>query len=279
MSASKKQQTRHCFEGENNKYRGGALVIVGSKKLITALSFTIASSFFGTMHQGVETIQMLVNDVDLHATFYGGEGIPTPFGSLCLAGIGAFLVLADFAIPLLWIQIASAGMNKADAATRAKKANKFTQCMSGFFTISFLGIWFMGGATAGGSYSILWMMIICGLFNIGARKLRAQLAKPGEEQTKTITDIMSFVRSMTIGMVLYILVVVMFIMNSADKLSNDSHKWFLWAGLLYHMLGWLIYLNMRYIRSSLDKKLSKLKANGGRVLPTTMASSTASSVE
>lgn len=66
--------------------------------------------------------------------------------------------------------------------------------MSVFFTISFLGIWFMGGATAGGSYSILWMMIICGLFNIGARKLRAQLAKPGEEQTKTITDIMSFVR-------------------------------------------------------------------------------------
>ncbi|GMH71549.1 hypothetical protein TrST_g1371 [Triparma strigata] len=240
-----------------------------------ALIFTALASFFGVVHQGVETVQMLISDEGLHAAFYGGEGVPTSIGSLCLAGIGAFLVLADFSIPLLWIQIASAGMNKAEAAARAQKANKVTRISSGFFVVSFLGIWFTGGATAGGSYSILWMLIICGLFNFGARKLRAQLAKPGEEPTKTIVDIMNFVRAMTVCMLLYIVVVAMFIIRSSDKLDNDSHKWFLWAGLLYHCLCHLIFRTMLYIRRSLDKKLSKFKANGNKVTPTTMVSSTA----
>jgi len=40
-----------------------------------------------------------------------------------------------------------------------------------------------------GMYSLLWILILMAAFNIGSRKLRAQLVKPGEEPSKTVKDV------------------------------------------------------------------------------------------
>jgi hypothetical protein len=49
------------------------------------------------------------------------------------------------------------------------------------------------GTGLAGIYSILWILLIMLAFNLGSRKLRSQLSKPGEAQTKTVVDIMTYV--------------------------------------------------------------------------------------
>ena len=66
-----------------------------------ALLLTIGGAIFGFIQTLTETLQMCINDIDLHLAFYRPPGI----NSICLSGIGACMVLSDFAIPLLWLQV------------------------------------------------------------------------------------------------------------------------------------------------------------------------------
>mmetsp|Transcript_24659 Transcript_24659/g.49030 ORF Transcript_24659/g.49030 Transcript_24659/m.49030 type:complete len:380 (-) Transcript_24659:1632-2771(-) len=236
-----------------------------------ALLLTIGGGVFGLIQQGVETAGMLVNDMGLHRAFYQPPGI----NSFCLAGIGACMVLSDFAIPLLWLQIASSGMNKAEAEARKKRSEKQVKWASIIFTVTFLAAFVVGGASLAGGYSILWVGFILVIFNVGGRKLRAKLHKPGEEPTKTIKDIMFYVRSITVCVIFYLVVTTMFVLSASTWNDNSPERWWLWALLVYHTLGQCLMLNTRYIRRSLDKKLKKFTENGGKVVPSTVVSSTA----
>ena len=52
----------------------------------------------------------------------------------------------------------------------------------------------VSGTSIAGMYSLFWILIIMVAFNVGSRKLRNQLAKPGEEPSKTVKDIMTYVK-------------------------------------------------------------------------------------
>ncbi|GMH56923.1 hypothetical protein TL16_g02252 [Triparma laevis f. inornata] len=74
-----------------------------------ALVLTTLAVTFEIVHQSCETIQMFMKDPVNHLTFYGTPGI----AQTTLSGMGCCMVLSDLNIPLLWMQIASSGMNKA----------------------------------------------------------------------------------------------------------------------------------------------------------------------
>ena len=84
------------------------------------LLFTMASSSFELLHQACEFIQMLILDLEFQVTFSGTPGI----AQVGLTGLGCFLVMADLKIPLLWMQIATSGMNKAEAERKKKLVGK-----------------------------------------------------------------------------------------------------------------------------------------------------------
>ncbi|GMH52398.1 hypothetical protein TrRE_jg10968, partial [Triparma retinervis] len=193
-----------------------------------------------------------------------------------LTGLGLFLVLADLKLPLLWLSIASSSMNKADAERRKKLVSKIVRGSGIFFFVTFLGIVMVMGTGLAGIYSILWILLIMLAFNLGSRKLRSQLSKPGEAQTKTVVDIMTYVHRFTAWEVLYILCIVMFFMNTGSASSNPE-KWQIWASLIYFCLAQVNLCNVTYIRRTLDKKLAKFKKNGNKVIPTTVTSTSASS--
>jgi len=107
-------------------------------------------------------------------------------------------------------------------------------------------------------YSILWILIIMVAFNVGSRKLRAQLAKPGEEASKTVKDMMRYVNKFTVFEILYIVVILLFFMNSGIT-AADPAGWQIWASLIYFFLAQVNLCNIVYIRSTLDKKLARFK--------------------
>ena len=123
-------------------------------------------------------------------------------------------------------------------------------------------------------YSILWILLIVVAFNVGSRKLRKQLCKPGEDVPKTAKDIMAYVRRFTAIEFVYIGFVVLFFMNSGD--GTQPHQWYIFAAGIYHCLIQCGLANLIYIRMTLDKKLTKYKKNGNQVLPSTTASSMSS---
>jgi hypothetical protein len=73
---------------------------------------------------------------------------------------------------------------------KAKKDKLFVKRLvnwsSGFFLVTFLGIMIAIDTAAGGSYAVLWMLILFAAFQVGSRKLRASMAKPGEDEPKYV---------------------------------------------------------------------------------------------
>ena len=80
-------------------------------------------------------------------------------------------------------------------------------------------------------------MVWAGLTLTLLSQLRAKLAKPGEPPTKTILDIMFYVRSITACVLVYLTVTVMFVLSVSDTMDNGPQKWWLWALLVYQCLG------------------------------------------
>mmetsp|Transcript_4584 Transcript_4584/g.8513 ORF Transcript_4584/g.8513 Transcript_4584/m.8513 type:complete len:351 (+) Transcript_4584:1364-2416(+) len=238
-----------------------------------ALVLTMLASVFQFVHQSVETAEMFLRDTALHESMYNAPGV----GSVTIGMVGVCMVLSDLAIPLLWIQIASAGMNKADAAARQQRVAKMVNCASVFWFVTLMGIWVTIGTTAVAGYSLLWTIGIMVTFNVGGRKLRKQLTKPGEEPSKTVMDIMFFVRGVSFFIVMYVVCIGLFVVGSSDPRNSPPRNWSTAVGLGYHALAQALFMNMRYIRRSLDKKLTKFQKTG-KVNPST-AVSDASSVE
>ena len=142
-----------------------------------ALVLSIFGIMFILTHQVTELAQMFLLDRDFHKVIYTNGGIL----QICLAGLGLVLVLASLKIPLLWIVIASSGMDKAAAAKNKAKVTKLVNVASGFFLVTFLAIMVATGTTNGGSYALLWMLILIVAFQIGSRKLRKKVRRVHEE--------------------------------------------------------------------------------------------------
>eukprot|EP00520_Triparma_pacifica_P018637 CAMPEP_0118637278 /NCGR_PEP_ID=MMETSP0785-20121206/3068_1 /TAXON_ID=91992 /ORGANISM="Bolidomonas pacifica, Strain CCMP 1866" /LENGTH=342 /DNA_ID=CAMNT_0006528455 /DNA_START=1034 /DNA_END=2059 /DNA_ORIENTATION=+ len=222
-----------------------------------ALVLSIAGIMFVLIHQITELAQMFLLDPEFHEAAYTNGGIL----QICLAGLGLLLVLASLKIPLLWIVIASSGMDKAAAAKNKAYVTKLVRYTSCFFLVTFLGIMVASGTTNGGSYALLWMLILIVSFQIGSRKLRKKLHKPGEEMPKAVQAMRHYVRRWTASVFFYLLFIVMFIMNTS-KTSANPRGWSHWAGLIYHALAQLYVSNIVYIRATLEKKLAKFKDTG-----------------
>ena len=167
--------------------------------------------------------------------------------------------------------IASSGMNKAEAAKNKAKVAKTVKITSVFFLVTFLAIMAASGTTNGGTYSLLWMLILICAFQIGSRKLRKQLVKPGEKMPPAVWAMRYFVRRWCVVVFLYIVCIALFVVNSPQENSKPA-SWSLWAGLIYHLLAQLFVSNVDYIRKTLEKKLSKFKKTG-TVTPTTVLES------
>jgi hypothetical protein len=75
------------------------------------LCLSIASTVFLLIHQAGELYFVASPNMADHKAFYG---IPS-ISQVTLTVMGLVLVLSDLKIPLLWLQIASSGMNKAEA--------------------------------------------------------------------------------------------------------------------------------------------------------------------
>jgi hypothetical protein len=73
-----------------------------------ALVLSVGGIAFVLVHQVTELTQMFLLDRDFHKAAYTNGGIL----QICLAGLGLVLVLASLKIPLLWMVIASSGMDK-----------------------------------------------------------------------------------------------------------------------------------------------------------------------
>jgi hypothetical protein len=236
------------------------------------LVFTMMASLFTCIHQVCEFSSVVMLDYDFEEAFRGTPGI----AQVCLTGLGLFLVLADLKIPLLWLQIASSGMNKAEGAKRKKMVGQVVNGSAAFFFVTFLVIVVLFDTGVAGMYSLLWILILMAAFNIGSRKLRSQLTKPGEEPSKTVIDMMMYVRKFTVFEVLYILCVLLFFTNFAVD-NSQPKNWGIWASLIYHFLGQVSLANVVYIRRTLDKKLAKFKKTGKVGVSTTVAESTTES--
>ncbi|GMH63700.1 hypothetical protein TrLO_g566 [Triparma laevis f. longispina] len=239
-----------------------------------ALFFTMGGHLFLGVHQFCETMQILMMDVTFHPILYGAPGI----SQLCLSGMGCCCVLSDLNIPLLWIQIASASMSKVDAERRKKQVARIVKFSAIFFGVTFLGIVSVMGTGIAGMYTLLWIIAIFVVFNVGGRKLRSQLRKEGEEDPKAVKDIMRYVNRLSFGLSCYVGCIVWFFPTSRPADANPAN-WQIPASLIYFWLVQCCLMNIMYIRSTLDKKLGKFKKNGGVVVPSSMATSTATTTE
>jgi hypothetical protein len=251
---------------------------LAANDITKALALTLLAALFEGTHQFFETFQQFYKDPEFHLVFYGTPGI----GQTCLSGMGCCMVLSDLMIPLLWLQIASSGMNKADAERRKKKVAKLVIYSGSFFFVTFLLIVSAFNTGMAGMYSLLWIIVILLSFNVGSRKLRSLLTKPGEEEPKTSKDIKSYVNRLTISICLYVVCIVWFFMTGRQNKESGTNPadWQIAASLIYFSLAQCSLQNTIYIRSTLEKKLARFKKNGNRVTPTTTASgiSSASSV-
>mmetsp|Transcript_9193 Transcript_9193/g.18414 ORF Transcript_9193/g.18414 Transcript_9193/m.18414 type:complete len:364 (+) Transcript_9193:74-1165(+) len=241
--------------------------------IMQCLILAIAGTSCILIHQSAELAQMFLLDRAFHEAIYRNGGLL----QICLAGLGGCAVLSSLKIPLLWMAIASSGMNKADAAKNKAKVAKVLKVTSTFFLITFVAIMAVSGTTNGGTYSLLWMLILIAAFQIGSRKLRRQLVKPGEELPPAVRTMRYFVRRWCVVVFLYIVSIVLFIVNSPTENSNPEN-WSLWAGLIYHLLAQLFICNIMYIRKTLEKKLAKFKKTG-QVTPSTTITSSSSASE
>ena len=78
-------------------------------------------------------------------------------------------------------------MNKAEAAKKKERMLRRVNYTSGFFILTFFLIVVVMGTAVAGMYGILWTTIIVAAFQVGSRKLKHQLVKPGEEPNKMVT--------------------------------------------------------------------------------------------
>jgi hypothetical protein len=236
-----------------------------------ALIMATIGSVFVLLHQVFEFAQMFLRDPDFHSVVYNNGGAL----QFCLGGMGLCQVLSSLKIPLLWLMIATSGMDKAKAAKNKKRVAATVQYCSIFFIITFLGIMIVMGSSLGGMYAIFWMIILLAAFQIGSRKLAKQLCKEGEEPPKSVKDMNFYVKRYTVCCFFYIAMLAMYVMNS-DITSANPANWSHWAGLIYQSLAQLYVSNFVYIRASLDKKMKKFKETG-KVTPSTVVSSSSSS--
>ncbi|GMH92427.1 hypothetical protein TrST_g1889 [Triparma strigata] len=241
-----------------------------------ALFLTMSGHLFLGFHQFCETMQIILMDPEFHPILYGSPGI----GQTCLSGMGCCFVLADLNIPLLWMQIASSGMSKADAESRKKKVASIVKYSGLVFLFTFVGIVSVMGTAVAGMYTILWIIGIFFAFNIGGRKISSQLRKEGEEEPKAVVDIMNYVNRLSLFIWLYIGCIIWFFLTSFDASDANPANWQMPASLIYFFLVQCGVVNMLYIRRTLDKKLERFVKNGNKVTPSTTASgmSAASSV-
>mmetsp|Transcript_1948 Transcript_1948/g.3907 ORF Transcript_1948/g.3907 Transcript_1948/m.3907 type:complete len:387 (+) Transcript_1948:38-1198(+) len=237
-----------------------------------ALVLAIIGVTFMFLHQTFEFVQMMIRSESFHETVYTNGGLL----QWCLGGLGLCQVLSSLKIPLLWLMIASSGMNKAEAAKNKKRVGKFVNYASGFFFISFIGIMLVMGSAFGGMYAILWMIVMLGVFYWGSSKLAKQLIKPGEDVPKGVKDMRFYVKRFTALVIMYILAVGMYFINSSNIANSNPENWAMWAVGVYHILAQLYVSNLIYIRASLDKKLKKFRETG-KVTPSTTVSSSSTS--
>ena len=228
-------------------------------------------SVFVLLHQLFELLQIFLMSADFHAIVYGNGGLL----QFCLGGMGLCQVLSSLKIPLLWLMIATSGMDKAKAAKNKKRVAALVKYSSIFFIITFLGLMVVMGSSMGGMYAIFWMVILLAAFQIGSRKLGKQLCKEGEETPKAVKDMSFYVLRYTLSCFFYVAMLMMYIMNSSLESSNPAN-WSHWAGLIYQALAQLYVSNFVYIRASLDKKLKKFRETG-KVTPSTTVSSSSTS--
>ncbi|GMI03779.1 hypothetical protein TrVE_jg5432 [Triparma verrucosa] len=247
-----------------------------------ALFWGVVCAFAGLIHDSMELLGMFLLDADFHTAFYmPGTGV----GSISLSIVGFGIVSCDLSIPLLWINISSGGMNKAEVAERKKKAEKTVNILLGIYLLSFLGIAAVMGNGITGLYAILWLLGITLNFNYGGRMMRKQLTENDKEgrNTEAIKGIMVFVRGFTVSFILYVLSIGWFVVSSGA--NEDPAAWWLPALMIYISINLMVNCNLRYVHTSLKKKFSKIK--NGVVMPSSTtassavssASSAASSVE
>ena len=143
-----------------------------SNAVTKALGFSVMSAFAGLVHQGSEFLHMLIMNRGFHvAYYYPGTGINTI--SLCVLGFG--IVLCDLSIPLLWIGIVTAGMNKADSAKKTARSKKIVKNLSIAFVVSFMACAIFLGLPNTGVYSVLWFIGLTFPFNYGGRVMSKQV--------------------------------------------------------------------------------------------------------
>jgi hypothetical protein len=219
-----------------------------------ALLLTMTGAAFILMDQILEVVLVMITAEDSsYELFY------TVIHPICLAGMGGCIVLSDLKIPLLWLSIATSSMSKTEAAASKAKMEKGVKITSLVFIIPFLGLIIVTGNNAvGGMYSILFLVIMVVTFQVGSRRLAAKLAKPGEPPIKTVITMKAFVRNFTICIFAYLFSIISFISNNTPN-DSDPRNWSIFASAIYLCLIGACGANMLYIRSSLEKKLNRVK--------------------
>ncbi len=235
-----------------------------------ALIFSAVAGFAGVCQVSLELVGMNVRSKSYHESYYrSGTGT----AAICLVVIGSCITLSDLAIPLLWLQIASSGMNKADAAKNKVRMEKMVNRVALFFTVTFFAVALLVGTASAAMYSFLWIFAILVAFNIGSRRLRQKLDSSGEVSQASI-NIRNYVRMITVSIALYVIFALAFILRPTE----DAKNWWWSALLVYTCLGLCIASNTYYIRMSLDKKLQKMRlGRAGKVIPSELRSTKQSS--
>jgi hypothetical protein len=234
-----------------------------------ALVFTMMSQVFVASHQAYELNTIIKMDKDLSWSMYRPGGV----GGILLTCIGVSIIVSSLKLPLLWLDIASSSMSKADADAKNKRTTRIVNGASLFFLVTFFGLSFVMGTDVAGQYSLLWVLILVVAFNYGSRKLASQLTKPGETPVKTVIVMKRYVTHFTCANSMYVFCVVAFVVSRSDRENWRAEKWAIWAGLLYHALAQVGVSNTLYIRRTLDKKLTKFAQTGSTKSSTVVPSS------
>ena len=83
---------------------------------------------------------------------------------------GICKILGDMKVPLVWVDIASAGMSKGDAVKRIKKNKLRINLLSLSFCFTFFPATFLINQGVGGLVAMLYLLLMSGIFMVGSRK-------------------------------------------------------------------------------------------------------------
>ena len=216
-----------------------------------ALGFCTLSAVACLINQLVVFISMIVQSEQIHVAYMApGLGI----NSITLALFGFGVVLCYLSIPLLWIDISSAGMNRAESAKRKERSEKIVKFVSVGFVTSFVAFAAVMGVPNTGIYCIFWLFILTVVFNYGGRSMTKQMRSSGDKMKDQALAITKFVYSFTFGLFSYVLT-----LGWMFTAGNDPGAFWLPTLLVYATLAAFPNFALRYVQASLAKKLKKIK--------------------